>query len=178
MAQVPFTAQHLERMPDDGFRYELWKGELRRMTPTGARHGVVLINVALILREYQQTRGGLVVGGDVGFQLSKDPDTVIAPDVAYIGSRRAKGGVPVGFFEGAPDLAVEVVSPGNTSEEIERKADAFLAAGASVVWIVNPETRRVVVHPDREVLRDDDVLEGGNVLPGFSCPVRRLFEDV
>ncbi len=174
--QVPFTAEHLQRMPEDGFRYELWKGELRRMTPAGLRHGVVVGNVFFVLREYQNVHSGLVLTGDTGFRLSKQPETVLAPDVAYISGERTKEGVPVGYFDGAPDLAVEVVSPGNTAEELERKAGAFLAAGSLLVWIVNPESRRVVIHPDREVLKADGILDGGNVLPGFSCPVDQLFE--
>jgi Uma2 family endonuclease len=123
-----------------------------------------------------------VLGADPGFVLAQDPDTVLAPDIAFV----CKDRLPVkpsteSFWPGAPDLAVEVVSPSNTIREIDDKAKAWLAGGARLVWVVNPAWRNVTVYRaenDIRTLAENDELTGEDVVPGFSCRVAELFADV
>jgi len=174
------TASELFAMPDDGFRYELVKGELRQMSPSGWEHGVVVVNVTLLLGQYVKTNNlGLCVGAETGFKIASDPDTVRAPDLAFVRRERIpEGGVPKKFWQGAPDLAVEVVSPGDTRAEVEEKVGDWLDAGARAVWVVNPRRRRVSVYrPGTDVVRlsEGDELDGGEVVPGFRCKVSEIF---
>ena len=114
-----------------------------------------------------------------GFVLARNPDTVRGPDAAYVSAERFASTVRRGpFFEGAPDLAVEVLSPGNTRREIAAKVRDYLAAGAGAVWVVDPSRGTVMVHsPDRgsETLTGGDVLDGGTILPGFRLRINKLF---
>jgi Uma2 family endonuclease len=116
---------------------------------------------------------------EVGFVLEHDPDTVRAPDVAFVTAARVPDATSRGkYFDGAPDLAVEVVSPGDTAAEVLEKVQEYLAAGCQMVWVIESKTRTVVSYrPDgsAKVLREDDQLSGEDVLPGFSVPVRRVF---
>ena len=107
------TADELFMMPDDGFRYELVKGELRRMPPAGSEHGAIGINIALVVAQFVKAHDlGVVFGADTGFKIASNPDTVRAPDLAFVRRERIPaGGVPREFWPGAPDLAVEVISP-------------------------------------------------------------------
>jgi Uma2 family endonuclease len=175
------TADELLSMPDDGWRYELRCGELIQMVPPGARHGQFQNGLLAPLTTcVRRDRLGLVVA-EVGFRLSHDPDTVRAPDVAFV--RRARipaEGVPVGYWEGAPDLAVEVVSPSDSAEDVREKIGEYLAAGASLVWIVYPRGQTVDVwraDGSRVALSSDGTLEGEDVVPGFSLPVAEIFAD-
>lgn len=116
---------------------------------------------------------------DAGFYLSRDPDTVRATDVAFIHAARVPGGkLPEGYFSGPPDLAVEVVSPGDTAAEVEAKVWDYLASGTLRVWVVYPDTRTVVVHrPDGTATRcgEDGALQDEAILPGFSLPLQGTF---
>jgi Uma2 family endonuclease len=120
-----------------------------------------------------------VVVGDVGFRLTTDPDTVRAPDVAFIRIERLlEVGSPRGYWSGAPDLVVEVVSPSDLYTEVDEKVAEWLEYGAQVVLVVNPRRRSVAEHrPSRpvRVLTEDDVLDGGEVIPGWSVRVGDLF---
>ena len=174
------TASELFEMPDDGFRYELVKGELRRMSPSGSEHAVVIGRLTMRLGQHIEANNlGLYFGAEAGFKIASDPDTVRAPDVAFVGRARVpESGVPKNFWLGAPDLAVEVVSPGDTFNEVEEKVAQWLAAGASAVWIVNPKQRSVAVYrsmTDVTHLSEDDELDGGEVVPGFRCKVSEIF---
>ena len=117
------TAEELFDLPDDSWRYALVRGELQRMTPAGFRHGAVIMNVAAPLGHHVKTHQlGVVCGAETGFVLARRPDTVLAPDVAFVRRERiAASGQPVTFWEGAPDLAVEVTSPGDTRPEMARR---------------------------------------------------------
>ena len=121
---------------------------------------------------------GRVVGGP-GFRIARDPDTVRAPDVAFIAAGRIpEGESPVAYPDLAPDLVVEVVSPGDRAGEIRKKVADWLAAGTRVVLVLYPRTRSAVVHRpgvQPETLGPDDELDGADVLPGFHCPVHDLF---
>jgi Uma2 family endonuclease len=164
------TAEELWRVPDNGFRYELARGKLIRMPPVGPEHGRTAVDLAGPLREHvERHRLGWVMV-EVGYRLERDPDTVRAPDVSFLAaSRIPPTGLPPGYVEGSPDLAAEVVSPDDTAAGIEEKVQEL---------VVYPRTRTVTAYgPDggARVLRGDDVIEGGDVVPGFALSIRALF---
>lgn len=174
------TAEELLSMPDDGFRYELVTGELRRMPPAGSEHGYVAINIGTSLNDHARTTGlGRVYAAETGFKLASDPDTVRAPDVAFVSRERVeRAGRVVGFWPGAPDVAVEVVSPGDTHAQVVEKALAWLEAGCRMVLAVDPERRTVTVYRSLEEIRmltQDDVIDGADVVPGWKLPVADIF---
>ena len=176
------TAAELLRLPTGmGQRYELAEGELLTMSPAGSRHGRIALRIGSLLERFvRQGRLGASFGAETGFLLSRDPDTVRAPDAAFVSAARLPAGdLPDGYFSGAPDLAVEVVSPTDSAAEVQRKVAEYFAAGAQQVWVLYPETRSVVAFRSaREslVLGIADTLDGGATLPGFVCPVASLFE--
>ena len=174
------TAEDLLERPDDGRRYELVEGELIAMTPAGARHGAVAFRLARLLDEHVEARRlGVGGAGEAGFILRRDPDVVRAPDVSFVAAARVPAtGIPSGYWPCAPDLAVEIVSPSDRFSDVHRKIEDYFAAGARLVWVVDPETRVVHVHRsphDVQVVGGEAELTGGDVLPGFRCPVKRLF---
>lgn len=176
------TAEDLPYVMPRDERCELVAGELIREPLPGEAHGTVAATITgrlfLFLREH---RLGRLYAAETGFVLARDPDTVRGPDAAFVSRERDATTVRRGpFFEGAPDLAVEVLSPSNTRREIEDKTHEYLAAGASVVWVVDPDRKTVTVHRpghDPESLSREDVLDGGAVLPGLRLPVADLFVD-
>ncbi len=162
-------------------RYELVDGRLIPMPPTGLSHGYTEARVAWILGSYlREHPAGILVTGEVGFVLRRDPDTVRAADVAFIRAERLPPeGLPTGFFEGAPDLAVEILSPTDRYADLLYKVSQWLEAGTRQVWVVDPARRTVTIfQPDGtlRLLHESDELDGGDVLPGFRYPVRALFE--
>lgn len=174
------TAEELRGLPGDGWRYALVGGELQRMTPAGFDHGAVVMNVAVPLAQHVWSRRlGVVCGAETGFVLARRPDTVLAPDAAFVrGERVPASGRPAAFWEGAPDLAVEVTSPGDTRLEVAEKVASWLAAGTRVVWVADPRRRTVTIHepgaaPRR--LADPDVLDGAPLFPAFRLPVADVF---
>lgn len=176
----PVTAGDLLRMPDDGLRRELVRGELRTMTPAGRRHGKIAMRIGVRLGQFVEQHGlGEVYAAETGFKLSADPDTVRAPDVAYLRRERVEEtGDVIGYSPGAPDLAVEVLSPGDTFSEVEEKVFDWLAAGSRMVIVLNPGKRTATVYRSRSeiaVLTEDDELGGGDVVPGWRLPVREIF---
>ncbi len=180
MTTQTFTADDLLHMPRDGNRYELVAGELKMMSPSGFQHGYVALELGALLRQFvRQHQLGSVTGAETGFRLASNPDTVLAPDVAFVCQQRLEQiGYPRGYFPGAPDLAVEVRSPGDRPAEVEEKAQRWLAAGARAVWVVDPVARDAVVYTSdgqRQPIAPDGHLEGGSVLPGFRCLLGDLF---
>lgn len=179
-ARTLLTAEDLLARPDDRFRHELVNGELTTTALPGAEHGVIAIHLLTRVAQHVKARGlGEMLAAGAGFQIASDPDTVRAPDLAFV--RRARipeSGIPKGFWPGAPDLAAEVVSPGDTYEEVEEKVAQWLGAGTSLVWVVNPRHRTVAVRSrsdEVKILSEADELRGGDVLPGFTCAVAELF---
>jgi Uma2 family endonuclease len=167
-------------MPRDGFRYELVEGELRQMSPAGHNHGRIAIRLTAPLAQYVATHGlGEVYAAETGFKLKSNPDTVRAPDVSFIRQERVdEVGDTEGYWPGAPDLAVEVNSPGDRVGEVEEKVREWLNAGARLVWIISPKLRVVTVYrslTDIVTLTEKDALDGGEVVPGFQFPVAKLF---
>lgn len=174
------TADQLLRMPDDGHRYELVAGELRKMVPAGWRHGAAGGNLHSLLGKHVMEHDlGQIFFAETGFLLARDPDTVRAPDIAFIRKERLAGELPEeAFWPGAPDLAVEVVSPGDTTGEVDEKVKAWLDAGAAMVWVVNTKWRSVTVYrsaTDIETLTENQELTGEDLVAGFSCPVADIF---
>lgn len=174
------TAEDLERLPANGMRHELVRGELRTMPPAGGEHGYFGVNLTLPMGNHAKANKlGIVLGAETGFKLATNPDTVRAPDVAFIRKARIPPtGIPRGYWPGAPDVAVEVVSPSDTVDEVEEKVQEWLAAGTALVWIVYPRSRTVAVHrspTDVTILSEKDELDGETVMPGFRFPVREVF---
>jgi len=174
------TAEELLRMPDDGFRYELVRGELKRMVPAGHQHGRMVLNFTTPLDQYVRAHSlGRVYAAETGFLLASNPDLVRAPDAAFIRRERLEEtGEVEGYWPGAPDLAVEVTSPGDAYADVEEKVLDWLNAGTRMVVVVNPRQRTVKVYrslAEIVVLTEKDVLDGGEVVPGWRIPVRELF---
>ncbi|MGI8919598.1 MAG: Uma2 family endonuclease [Pyrinomonadaceae bacterium] len=173
------TADELMKLPSGRFRYELVKGELLTMSPAGEQHGAVSLNLALELGMYvKANKLGIVYAAETGFKLESNPDTVLAPDVAFIARERV-GQISKKYREGAPDLAVEVISPGERQAKIEKKVGQWLQLGARVVWIVNPQTVTVTVYRDdgdTKILSGSDQLTGDDVVPGFKILVSQIFD--
>ena len=174
------TADELLMMPDDGSHYELVKGELKRMSPTGDEHGSITMELAFTLYQYVKLNNlGRVYAAETGFKLESDPDTVRAPDIAFVRKERIEAtGRVQGYRSGAPDLAIEVLSPGNTKREMTAKVEEYFAAGAHLVWLVNPKSKTVTVYrssTDSMILTEKDTLDGGEVVPGFKIPVAEIF---
>ena len=184
MATAPqrITAEDLERMPPDQSHVELVRGEILMMTPSGFEHGKVAARIAAPLGEFvRRNKLGEVCVAEVGFVLSRNPDTVRAPVGAFVSNERvAAQAHQVGFFEGAPDLAIEVVSPGDSDQDVHQKVLDYLAAGTRLVWVVRPRSRTVTAHrslTEARVLTDADALDGHDVLPGFQLQMLQIFEE-
>jgi Uma2 family endonuclease len=174
------TADELFEMPKDGFRYELVGGELRRMSPAGDEHGRVGMELAIALGSHvKKNKLGKLYLAETGFLIHTSPDTVRAPDIAFVRMERFRQTPKVKSYRlGAPDLAVEVTSPGDSVSEVEEKVTEWLDAGASAVWIVSPRLKTVTVYrslTDINTLTEKDTLDGGEVVPGFQIPVAEIF---
>lgn len=167
-------------MPDDGLRRELIHGEVKTMAPSGHQHGRIAQRVALSLGQHVAVHKlGEVYAAETGFKLASNPDHVRAPDCAFIRRERVVAvGETAGFWPGAPDLAIEVVSPGDSFVEVEEKVFDWLDAGSLAVIVVNPKKRSATVYrsvSDVRVLGEEEVLAVEDVVPGWGLPVRDLF---
>lgn len=175
------TAEELLDMPDGGFRYELVRGELKKMAPAGNQHGYLAGEVFGELRSYVKANAlGRTYAAETGFKLAGDPDTVLAPDAAFISKERLeRTGEVEGYWPGAPDLAAEVVQDDRHTEVVE-KALAWLEAGCRMVLVVDPERRAVTVYRSRDDIRiltadAGDAVDGADVVPGWRLPLEGLF---
>lgn len=175
-AKTLLNVQDFERLPDDGLRHELDEGELISMPPASDEHGDVGAEIVTLLRTFAKKHSlGRVYTLDTGFILGED--TVRAPDVAFV--RKERAALRRAFFEGAPDLAVEVFSPSDSVPQLMRKVQQYLRAGSHTVWVVYPETKQVHVFEaakEDRILDANDILEAPELLPGFSVRVEALFE--
>ncbi|HEX6813666.1 MAG TPA: Uma2 family endonuclease [Planctomycetota bacterium] len=173
------TAKDLIDIRGAGYRHELVRGELRRMSGASPLRGSVVARVTRHLLQTIADRDvGTVLANDAVFVLERDPDTVLAPDVAFMSPDNLPAEFAPGFYRGAPDLAIEVTSPRDSWGEVQDKALSWLAHGTRLVWIVDPIAKHVTVYRaphDIVVLGHADTLDGGEVVPGFSVPVAALF---
>ena len=175
------TADDLLRLYSEGIRGELIRGVHCETMPTGLTHGEIVMNLGGELRNYVKPRRlGRVAGSDFGVILERGPDTVREPDVAFISVQKLHLDIRLtGYWEGIPDIVAEIVSPNDSPREVNDKARMWISFGVPLVWTVDPEIRTIEVHrPNQPLLKlsDVDTLDGGQVLPGFSCPVRDLFD--
>jgi len=170
------TAEDLLNMPDDGNRHELIKGELLTMPVPKLLHGFVTVNLTVLLHSHIKANNlGLLVG-ESGFHLESGPDTVLGPDIAFIARDRV-GTDKDCFYPGAPDLAVEVLSPSDRMGKVERKTALYLELGGRSVWNVDPRKRTVEVchaNGERKLFHESDELVDDTV-PGFRVAVSEIF---
>jgi Uma2 family endonuclease len=174
------TADDLWEMSRNGQRFELVRGELRTMPPAGGEHGVTTVNLTGPLWHHIDVKElGALLAAETGFIIATDPDTVRAADIAFVAKHRIPAsGIPTKFWPGYPDLAVEVISPGDTLQGVEDKVAEWLNAGTRLVWVVNPRRRTVTVYRSLQsarILTDQEELDGEDVIPGFRIPVSRIF---
>ena len=172
------TADDLLRTHVPDKRTELIRGVLVVRELAGGWHGVVALNLGAELAGYvKRTGAGRVFAAETGFQLAASPDTVRAPDVAFVRRDRLPDPVPRGFPRLAPDLAVEILSPGDRAGEVLAKVADWLSAGTRLVWVIDPERRlaRVYRHDGGETfVTADGRLDGEDVLPGFGCSLESI----
>lgn len=183
-AKTPVTADELPvlsaRLSALGKRTELVRGDLIVMAPAGGRHGQVAHKVGLFVGNHVLERNlGRVFAAETGFLLRRNPDTVRAPDVAFVaGERLGVEETPAGFLELASDLVVEVVSPGDSAVAVRDKVRDWLEGGTRLVWVLYPEPRSVVVHRQghpAETFSEEDILDGAPVFEDFAVRVDELF---
>ena len=175
------TADDLLRLYSQGVRGELIRGVLHETMPAGGRHGDIASGLIGEVRAYARPRRmGRVGGTDTGIMLERNPDTVREPDVYYISAEKLPLDVEVaGYYEVVPDMVAEIYSPGDRVAEFNEKIQMWLDFGVRLVLAVYPQTRTIAAHhPGRPAvtLAYDDTLDGGEVLPGFTCPLKDIFD--
>ena len=173
------TAEELLNMPKDGYRYELVRGVLRKMAPVGHTGGYYELNISSELRAFVKANGlGRAYSSNTGFLLERDPDYVLAPDASFVRQERVETATEErGYFPGTPDFVAEVISPSDRYADVDDKVKEWLNAGALMVVVVNPRDRTVRVHTPVSVitLTESDILDGGDVVPGWRLPVADIF---
>lgn len=169
------TAEELLYLDLAGKRAELVRGVLVVREPAGYHHGDVVSELAYRLTNHVKAGGlGRILAAETGFKLATDPDTVRAPDIAFIPAERLPTPPPAGFANLAPDLVVEVLSPGDRPGEVLAKVADWLEAGTRLVWVVDPIRRVARVYRadgSESLLGPGDTLDGEDVVPGFRCPL-------
>jgi Uma2 family endonuclease len=176
MKTQPYPGQHMaledfERLPKDGFKYELLEGALI-MTPTGLQHEAIGMSLTRLLLKYLDEHSvGYLFGSSAGYRLPDE--TILSPDLSFVRKEKLpRGRFPSGYGNFAPDLVVEIISPSDRVVDVEGKVQKYLANGTPVVWVIHPGLRSATVyHTDGRArqLFDKDTLDGEEVLPGFAC---------
>jgi Uma2 family endonuclease len=189
------TANQVENPPDkkiwtdaefmalnrDGHRYEIVNGELIDMGNSGAKHGYIAVILSAALFNCVSTRKlGAIFDSSTAFKMKSGNKR--SPDISFLAKERLQGldDLPDGFLEGAPDLAVEILSPSNTVEEIHNKLVEYFENGSRLVWVIHPKEEYVLVYrsaqqPDR-LLKSNDSLNGEEIVPDFILPITDLFQ--
>lgn len=174
------TWEQFEKLPDsDGVHRELIEGELQTLPPAKLNHSRVAKRALRLLLQLEDRGVGEALA-EAGYRLSKDPATWLQPDVSFVTSDRANLADESGYHEGAPNLAVEVVSPSESASDLERKTARYLEAGSAAVWVVYPRSKKVEVHlPNRTSFTRGtrDMLDAPFLLQSWQVPVAKLFED-
>ena len=172
------TEDELWVLSHDGYRFELWDGELKAMSPAGAEHGALIADVSAEVGHFVLLSNlGQCFGAGTGFRISENPATVLAPDFAFIRKERVSNPLPQKFVPVVPDLVLEVRSPGDTAREVADKIARWLDAGTCIVWELNPRTRKLTVfRPDvpSVELGENDTLDAQPLLPGWSLELKRI----
>lgn len=178
--QQLMTAKEFMELPDppDGSQQELWKGVVITMPPPGGEHGACCLEIGRrVANVVAEKKLGTVTSNDSGFIGETDPDSVFGPDIGFWSKERLPK-APKGYIDIPPDLAIEVVSPSDTHNRLQRKTMEYLKCGVKLIWVVNPELRTVTVYRSLDQLRildEHQTLSGEEILPGFSCKVSELF---
>jgi Uma2 family endonuclease len=172
------TAEELERMPE--FRGELVEGRLVEVSPPNFEHGAVVVRLASLLHACTRSKAIGTIVVETGFKLASNPDTVRGPDIAFVSQERLATARRRGVVNGPPDLAIEVLSPDDRPGEIRKKIGEYLTRGTSLVVIVDPDEKAVDVHRRgvsvKTLANIDDVLDLDEVISGFRCTLRQIFE--
>jgi Uma2 family endonuclease len=175
----PMTAEELARLDIPGKVTELVRGQLIVREPPGTSHGRISATLCFLVSGFvRREKLGAVFAQDTGFKIESNPDTVRAPDVAYLSNERMSAVRERGYAAVAPDLAVEVLSPDDRASEILTKVQAWLAAGTMLVWVVDPDRKEVRAYRPTgsvTIVTLDGSIVGEDVLPGFACTVREIF---
>ncbi len=172
------SIKEFEQLPDDGRLTELDEGELVTMAPASGMHGRIEIRIVWVLRRFLEEHAiGELLSSDTGFVLSRDPDVVRCPDASFLRTEKVRTIPEEGFVEGAPDLAVEIVSPSDSATALARKVRQYLEAGTHTVWVVHRKTREVHVYEQGSTrfLTSEQTLDAPELLHGFSTTVNELF---
>jgi Uma2 family endonuclease len=173
------TAEELLRQQPPHKRTELVSGRMIVREPAGHRHGRIAADLAYLLQHHVKAEDlGVVYAAETGFVLARDPDTVRAPDVAFVSTERLPEPEPSGFAELAPDLVVEVLSPDDRPGEVLAKVGDWLSAGTRLAWVVDPVRRQIRVYRrdgSQTMVGGSELLGGDDVVPGFSCPADAIF---
>ena len=170
------TAEELGNLEDDYHRHELIKGVLLTMPPAKYEHMRVCANLTFLLMQHVKANRLGIVGAEGGYKLESDPDTVLGPDVSFVAEDRISLS-PEGYHSGPPDLAVEVLSPGDRRGNVEHKLALWLEFGTRSVWLVNPRKQTVEVISstgERRMFHESDELVDDTV-PGFRIAVSEIF---
>jgi len=174
------TAEELARLPDDGYRYELVEGRLVRMSPVSFDHGRIVMQIGFLLSSHLKQHPVGVIGADIGFELATNPDTVRGPDIAFVRNERVPSTGGRGFFKGAPDLTIEVLSPDDRAGEVKAKVEEYLGKGVLAVVVVDPRAQTATISRQvaaKVVLKSQaDVLDLSDVISGFRCHLREIFQ--
>jgi len=176
-----WTDEAFQQLPDDGHHYEIINGKLVDMGNSGALHGYVCSTLMILLGGYiRDKRLGAIFDSSTAFQMASGNKR--SPDMAFFAKERLQGIslLTSGYLEGAPDLVVEVLSPGNTVAEIDGKLEEYFANGCRLVWIIHPMQRYILVYHNAQqpayFLKESDLLTGEDVVPGFEARVASLLE--
>ncbi len=175
---APLTLEEFAQLPDDGVRHEISEGELITMAPPKFLHSRIARRVFKAIEAALDKSGSGEALAEAGYVLSREPLTIRQPDLSLLSQERIQGTAPDDYFEGAPDLAVEVVSPSHSAQDLEVKVEQYLHSGSKQVWVLYPNTKRVhVFKPDRQirVLDETQTLDAGDLLPGFSIKIADFF---
>ncbi len=174
-----YTEADLECLSQEGYHFELIEGELKLMAPTGGGHGLTTIDLSTFVNHFVLMNDlGRCFGAETGFRISEEPRTILAPDFAFIAKARVPNPIPDGFVPVVPDLVLETRSPGDTAREVAEKVARWLDAGAQIVWEMNPRRKVLTVYSASTALLtlgETDVLDGGELLPGFTLNLSRIF---
>jgi Uma2 family endonuclease len=175
---APLTLEEFAQLPGDGVRHEISEGDLISKAPAKFLQTLVVVAVFEMLHAYLKQRGGARAFPEAGYVLSHNPLTIRQPDVSVLSAERIRATDVERYVEGAPELAVEIVSPSQSAEDLEVKVQQCLRSGGKQVWVFYPITRRVhifLASGEVTILDETQTLDAGELLPGFSIKVADLF---